>query len=413
MNDTKPLDVIVAVIGGGAAGYFAAIHASGPGIQVLLFEKSPKVLSKVKISGGGRCNVTHRPMEISKLVKNYPRGEKFLKRGFSHFSIEDTFSWFESRGVPLKIEEDGRVFPKSNTSQSIVDVLQEEVSRLGIQLQLSTGIKAIRPTDSGFSLQTDTGEVSVSKVIVASGGHPNLTAYDFLKSLNHKIINPIPSLFTFNTPQEPIRELMGISMGDALVKLEGTKLSYRGPILITHWGISGPAVLKLSAFGADWLHEKHYTARAIIQWNADLGELDYVAQLTSFAQIHPNRKVVSNSLFGVPARLWEHFCSQSAIPEAQLYGQLPKKMLNKLVQCLFCYSVGIQGKTTFKEEFVTAGGLVLDEINPETLESRFHPGLYFAGEVLNLDGITGGFNFQAAWTTGYLAGSSAKESLKM
>jgi hypothetical protein len=413
LNDTKTLDVIVAVIGGGAAGYFAAIHASGPGIQVLLFEKSPKVLSKVKISGGGRCNVTHRPMEITKLIKNYPRGEKFLKKGFAHFSIDDTFTWFESRGVPLKIEEDGRVFPKSNSSQSIVDVLQEEASRLGVQLKLSIGIKAIRPSETGYVLQTDQGQVVVSKVIVASGGHPNLSSYEFLKLLNHKIIKPIPSLFTFNTPQEPIRELMGISMGDALVKLEGTKLSYRGSILITHWGISGPAVLKLSSFGADWLHEKQYTARAIIQWNADLGEQDYVEQLSSYAQIHPNRKVGSHPLFGVPTRLWEHFCGQAAIPETQLYGQLTKKLINKLVQCLFCYSVGIQGKTTFKEEFVTAGGLVLDEINPETLESRFHPGLYFAGEVLNLDGITGGFNFQAAWTTGYLAGTSAKESLKM
>ena len=413
MNDTKPLDVIVAVIGGGAAGYFAAIHASGPGIEVLLFEKSPKVLSKVRISGGGRCNVTHRPMEITKLIKNYPRGEKFLKKGFAHFSIEDTFTWFESRGVPLKIEEDGRVFPKSNTSQSIVDVLQEEAARLGVQLRISTGIKIIRPSETGFLLQTDQGEMVVSKVIVASGGHPNLSSYEFLKLLKHKIIKPIPSLFTFNTPQEPIRELMGIAMGDALVKLEGTKLSYRGPILITHWGISGPAVLKLSAFGADWLHEKQYTARAIIQWNADLGEQDYVEQLNGYAQIYPNRKVGSHPLFGVPTRLWEHFCSKAAILEPQLYGQLPKKLINKLVQCLFCYSVGIQGKTTFKEEFVTAGGLVLDEINPETLESRFHPGLYFAGEVLNLDGITGGFNFQAAWTTGYLAGSSAKESLKM
>ncbi len=403
----------IAVIGGGAAGYFAAIHACGPGIEVLLFEKSPKVLSKVKISGGGRCNVTHRPMEITKLVKNYPRGEKFLKKCFAHFSIEDTFTWFESRGVALKIEEDGRVFPKSNTSQSIVDVLQQEATRLGVLLKFSTGIKAIQATDSGFQLLTDSGNVSVSKVIVATGGHPNLTAYDFLKGLNHKVINPIPSLFTFNTPQEPIRELMGISMGDALVKLEGTKLSYRGPILITHWGISGPAVLKLSAFGADWLHEKHYTARAIIQWNADLGEKDYVEQLSSYAQLHPNKKVVSNSLFGVPMRLWEHFCSKAEVPQAQLYGHLSKKLINKLVQCLFCYSIGIKGKTTFKEEFVTAGGLVLDEINPETLESSFQPGLYFAGEVLNLDGITGGFNFQAAWTTGYLAGTSAKESLKM
>ena len=402
--------MIIAVIGGGAAGFFAAIHASGPGIRVLLFEKSPKLLSKVKISGGGRCNVTHRPMEISKLVKNYPRGEKFLKKAFAHFSIPDTFSWFESRGVSLKIEEDGRVFPKTNTSQTIVTCLEEEAKKLGVQVQTSNGIKSLLPKDQGYVLGTDKGEVVVSKVIVASGGHPNLGAYDYLNSLNHNLIKPIPSLFTFNTPQEPIRELMGVSMGDAVVKLEGTKLSYRGPILITHWGISGPAVLKLSAFGADWLHEQQYQARAIIQWNADLGEQAYAEQLSNYGQLHPNRKVYSYPLFGVPARLWEHFCTQADISEAQLFGQLAKKLQNKLVQCLFCYPVAMQGKTTFKEEFVTAGGVALDEIHPETMESRLHPGVYFAGEVLNLDGITGGFNFQAAWTTGYLAGKSAQRS---
>jgi hypothetical protein len=400
--------VIIAVVGGGAAGFFAAIHASGPGIRVLLFEKSPKLLSKVKISGGGRCNVTHRPMEISKLVKNYPRGEKFLKKAFAHFSISDTFSWFESRGVPLKIEEDGRVFPKSNTSQTIVNCLEEEAKKLGVQVQTSIGIKSILPKGQGYVLGTDTGEVVVTKVIVASGGHPNLGAYEYLNSLNHNLIKPIPSLFTFNTPQEPIRELMGVSMGDAVVKLEGTKLSYRGPILITHWGISGPAVLKLSAFGADWLYEQQYNARAIIQWNADMGEQAYAEQLSNYAQLHPNRKVYSHPLFGVPTRLWEHLCMQADISETQLFGQLAKKLQNKLVQCLFCYPVAMQGKTTFKEEFVTAGGLSLDEIHPETMESRHHPGIYFAGEVLNLDGITGGFNFQAAWTTGYLAGRSAK-----
>ena len=401
--------MIIAVIGGGAAGFFAAIHACGPGIQVLLFEKSPKVLSKVKISGGGRCNVTHRPMEISKLVKNYPRGEKFLKKAFAHFSIADTFSWFESRGVALKIEEDGRVFPRSNTSQTIVNCLEVEAKKLGVQVQLSTGIKSIQPLAQDYALQTDKGEVIVSKLIVASGGHPNLGAYEFLNSLNHKLIKPIPSLFTFNTPQEPIRELMGLSMGDTVVKLEGTKLSYRGPILITHWGISGPAVLKLSAFGADWLHEHQYTARAIIQWNAELGEQAYAEQLSNYAQLHPNRKVYSHPLFGIPARLWEHFCIQAEILESQLFGQLPKKLQNKLVQCLFCYPVVMQGKTTFKEEFVTAGGVALEEIHPETMESKIHPGIYFAGEVLNLDGITGGFNFQAAWTTGYLAGIHAKK----
>jgi predicted Rossmann fold flavoprotein len=310
----------------------------------------------------------------------------------------------------LKVEEDGRVFPKSNTSQTIVTCLEEEAKKLGVQVQTSNGIKSLLPKGGGYVLDTDKGEVVVSKVIVASGGHPNLGAYDYLKSLNHNLIKPIPSLFTFNTPQEPIRELMGVSMGDAVVKLEGTKLSYRGPILITHWGISGPAVLKLSAFGADWLYEQQYQARAIIQWNADLGEQAYAEQLSTYAQLHPNRKVYSHPLFGVPARLWEHFCVQADISEAQLFGQLAKKLQNKLVQCLFCYPVAMQGKTTFKEEFVTAGGVALDEIHPETMESRLHPGVYFAGEVLNLDGITGGFNFQAAWTTGYLAGKSAQRS---
>ena len=209
--------MIIAVIGGGAAGFFAAIHASGPGIQVVLFEKSPKLLSKVKISGGGRCNVTHRSMEISKLIKNYPRGEKFLKKAFSHFSISDTFAWFESRGVPLKIEDDGRVFPQSNTSQTIVTCLEEEAKMMGVQIKLSNGIKSILTKDQGYILLTDKEEVFVSKIIVASGGHPNLGAYEYLNQLNHKLIKPIPSLFTFNTPQEPIRELMGVSMPDAVV----------------------------------------------------------------------------------------------------------------------------------------------------------------------------------------------------
>jgi predicted Rossmann fold flavoprotein len=348
-------------------------------------------------------------MENSKLVKNYPRGEKFLKKAFAHFSVEDTFTWFESRGVPLKIEEDGRVFPRSNTSQSIVDALQDTADKLGVTAHLSTGIQAIKPVAAGYELLTDKGTFLADRVIIASGGHPSLGAYGFVSTLKHKLIAPIPSLFTFNTPQEPIRELMGISMGDAVVKLEGTKLSYRGPILITHWGISGPAVLKLSAFGAAWLHEQQYTARAIIHWNGALSEQDYANQLQDYALGHPQRKVLSHPLFGVPSRLWEHFCQNVGFGADQRYGELSKKLANKLVQQLFCYTVDMKGKTTFKEEFVTAGGIALEEVNPDTLESLLHPKLYFAGEVLNLDGITGGFNFQAAWTTGYLAGISAKK----
>ena len=399
----------IAVIGGGAAGFFAAIHASGKGREVTLFEKSPKLLSKLKVSGGGRCNVTHQPMEISKLVKNYPRGEKFLKKAFRHFSIADTFQWFESRGVQLKIEGDGRVFPVSDSSQSVIDALLNQAEKSGIKILTSTGIKELNPTKSGFELLTEKGVFRADTVIVATGGHPKADGFHFLKSLNHSIKSPIPSLFTFNTPREPIRELMGVAVPDGLVKIEGTKLNYRGPILITHWGVSGPAVLKLSAFGAEWLHEHHYQARALITWNGSLGEQDYLSQLTSYAQIHPNRKIYSHALFDIPSRLWEHFCQKSAIDSNQLYGNLPKKQLNKLVQCLFCYILDVNGKTTFKEEFVTAGGVSLEGVDPNSMQSLYHPNLYFAGEVLNIDGITGGFNFQAAWSTGYLAGKSIDE----
>jgi predicted Rossmann fold flavoprotein len=398
----------IAIVGGGAAGFFAAIHASGLGREVTIFEKSHKLLSKVKVSGGGRCNVTHRPMDISKLIKNYPRGEKFLKRVFRHFSIPDTIEWFESRGVDLKVEPDGRIFPVSNSSQSIIDVLLAEAKKCKVKILVSTGIKELNPAEKGYELITEKGVFRADAVVIASGGHPKIEAYNFLQSLNHKINSPIPSLFTFNTPGEPIRELMGVAVNNGHVKIEGTMLNYRGPVLITHWGISGPAVLKLSAFGAEWLHDHQYQARAIINWNADFGENDYHAQLNNYCKAHPNRKVMSHSLFDLPARLWDHFCHKAEIDSTQLYGNLPKKQLNRMVQNLFCYILEVNGKTTFKEEFVTAGGIPLNEVDPENLQSLYHPNLYFSGEVLNIDGITGGFNFQAAWSTGYLAGRSIK-----
>lgn len=396
----------IAVIGGGAAGYFAAIHASKKGNTVTIFEKSPKLLSKVKVSGGGRCNVTHRPMEISKLVKNYPRGEKFLKRVFRHFKCEDTINWFESRSVPLKVEADGRVFPCSDDSQSIIDALQEETKKLDIHIKTSTGIKEIQLRGNSFLLLSDKGEFLVDALIIAGGGFPKLDGYAFMGKLKHKIVKPIPSLFTFNTPQEPIKKLMGISMPDSHVKIEGTKLNYQGPLLITHWGVSGPAVLKLSAFGAQWLHDNNYQVKAIINWNADFNEQKYLEHLTQYSKSHPNRKVFNYSLFEIPGRLWEYLCEKSEIDPDQTFNSLNKKQINKLVQNLFCHILRMNGKTTFKEEFVTAGGIAIDEVNPETMESIYHPNLYFAGEILNIDGITGGFNFQAAWSTGYLAGIS-------
>ncbi|REG94546.1 BaiN/RdsA family NAD(P)/FAD-dependent oxidoreductase [Algoriphagus antarcticus] len=394
----------IGVIGGGAAGFFAAIHASGQGREVTIFEKSPKLLSKVKVSGGGRCNVTHRPMEISKLVKNYPRGEKFLKRIFPKFKSEDTINWFESRGVELKVEADGRMFPVSDSSQSIIDVLLKEAHKLNISIRKSCGVKSITPVEKQYKLETDAGIIVVDKLIIATGGHPKLDSYSFLKDLKHSIVEPIPSLFTFNTPKESLRELMGLSVADGIVKIEGTKMTYRGPVLVTHWGVSGPAVLKLSAFGAQWLKDRNYVANALINWNGAFGEEEYNAHIKSYALAHPNRKVVSNSLFDIPSRLWEHFCERSGIENSQLFATLSKKQINKLVQNLFCYTLRVEGKTTFKEEFVTAGGIALNEVNPDTMESNYYPNLYFAGEVLNIDGITGGFNFQAAWSTGFLAG---------
>jgi predicted Rossmann fold flavoprotein len=403
----------IAVIGGGASGFFAAIHAAGKGRSVTIFEKSTKLLSKVKISGGGRCNVTHRPLEISKLIKNYPRGEKFLKKVFAQFKSENTIEWFESRGVKLKIEQDGRMFPTSDDSQSIIDVLLQEAEKLKIQILTSYGIKSISPQSKGFILETEKGNFEFDSIIIASGGHPKNEGYQFMSKLKHTLSDPIPSLFTFNTPGEPIRELMGIAMPDGLVKLEGTKLSYRGPVLITHWGLSGPAVLKLSAFGAQWLHEHQYQGKALINWNSEMGEIEYANHLTAYSVNHPNRKVTNHSLFGIPSRLWEYLTLEAGIDSNQVFNSLSKKQVNKLVQNLFCFPLVIKGKTTFKDEFVTAGGINLSEINPDTMESKFHPDLFFAGEVLNLDGITGGFNFQAAWSTGFLAGRSTNDQKRL
>jgi hypothetical protein len=400
----------IAIIGGGAAGFFAAIQASGPGRSVTIFEKSSKILSKVKVSGGGRCNVTHQPMEISKLVKNYPRGEKFLKKVFSKFDSNDTIDWFEKRGVALKIEADGRMFPVTDDSQTVIDCILKEVNRLKIELLKSHAILEIDKLETGYKLKTNHGDFAVNQIIVTTGGFPKTESYSFLKSLNHNIVDPIPSLFTFNTPRESLKELMGISVKNGLVKIAGTKLNYQGPILITHWGVSGPAVLKLSSFGAKWLYDQQYQAAALINWNGSFGELDYLENLQNYVVNHPNRKVVTNPLFEIPARLWGHFCDKSEIEIKQTHARLTKKQLNKLVQNLFCYNLRVEGKTTFKEEFVTAGGISLDQINSDTMESKIHPNLYFAGEVLDIDGITGGFNFQAAWSTGYLAGKSTHNS---
>lgn len=402
-------EISIGVIGAGAAGYFSAIQAAQHGTSVTIVEKTSKSLSKVKISGGGRCNVTHAVYEISNLAKNYPRGEKFLKKIFRHFAVEDTIRWFESKGVELKVEQDGRMFPVTDNSQTIIDVLEESANQAKVKVLYNFPVEDIQKQDGKFTIKSKDREFIFDRLIVCSGGSPKIDGFNFIKNLGHSIAPPIPSLFTFNTPKEPIKKLMGISLPDAMVRLEGTKLAYRGPVLITHWGISGPAVLKLSAFGAQWLFDKNYNSNAHIRWVADMGENDIIDQLTNFKNQHPKKKVTSNPLFSLPARLWEHIAEKSEIEVDIVWQNLPKKHFHKLVQNLFCYIVHVEGKTTFKEEFVTAGGVNLGEVNPETMESKLVKGLFFAGEVLNIDGITGGFNFQAAWSTGYLAGISANQ----
>lgn len=397
----------IGVIGAGAAGFFAAIHAGLGHADVTIIEKTSKSLAKVKISGGGRCNLTHAAYEISHLSKNYPRGEKFLKKVFRHFAVKDTIQWFESRGVGLKTEGDGRIFPVSDDSQSIIDALETAAIQAGVKVIFSFNVREITKRKLVFEVSSADKKLEFDRIIVCTGGNPKLDGFHFLSHFKHSIEPPVPSLFTFNTPQEAIKKLMGISVPDAFVRLEGTKLAYRGPLLITHWGLSGPAVLKLSAFGAKWLFEQQYKAKAHIRWGNDWTEEWLNLQLLSFQNSHPKKKIPTNPLFGLPGRLWEHICEKSEIGSDNHWQNLPKKQFNKLVQNLFCYIVTVEGKTTFKEEFVTAGGIVLNEVNPETMESRLVEGLYFAGEVMNIDGITGGFNFQAAWSTGFVAGTSS------
>ncbi|QDH80631.1 NAD(P)/FAD-dependent oxidoreductase [Echinicola soli] len=397
---------VIGVIGGGAAGFFAAIQAAQHGTKVIIFEKTGKTLSKVKVSGGGRCNVTHDAFQISTLVKHYPRGEKFLKKAFGKFQAKDTVEWFETRGVKLKTESDGRMFPITDSSQTIIDLLRKEAETLGVVIELRASVEQIARVGCGFVLQVNGKDRAVDKVIVSAGGSPKSNSYQMYRELGHHVVDPIPSLFTFNTPETGLKKLPGLTVPNAQVRIEGTKLAYEGPLLITHWGISGPVVLKLSAFGAKWLHEQTYCTNVHIRWKADMKVEEIREALRTYKQHHPKRKVHSHPLFDLPKRLWEHLLKSAGIDDSLTWQECVKKQINILEQHIFCYILQMKGKTTFKEEFVTAGGIALNEVNPTTMESRLVPNLFFAGEVLDIDGITGGFNFQAAWTTGYIAGQS-------
>ncbi|MEX0719835.1 MAG: NAD(P)/FAD-dependent oxidoreductase [Balneolaceae bacterium] len=397
----------IAVIGGGAAGFFAALSckAHHPKAKVHLYEKSSKLLAKVKVSGGGRCNVTHSCFKVSELVKNYPRGGRALKKSLGIFNTNHTIDWFKERGVELKTEADGRMFPTTDDSQTIIDCLTKEARHLGVHIQANSPVKYIQKREEGFLLGFKRSETKkVDKVIVATGGSPRLTGFDWLKKLGHTVEEPVPSLFTFNMPNEPVKELMGVVVNPVEVRIQGTKLKSEGPLLITHWGMSGPAILKLSAFGARILHEKEYNFVVMINWAGNKSEEEIRSALRKAVKDHPKKKVNNVNSFSMPTRMWEFLLKKLDLPEDMIWENLGKKNINRLTHILFNDEYRVKGKTTFKEEFVTCGGIKLPEVNMKTMQSRIIPGFYFAGEVLDIDGVTGGFNFQSAWTTGFIAG---------
>lgn len=398
----------VVVVGGGAAGFFGAIACAqqNPDLEVILLEKTNKLLSKVRVSGGGRCNVTHNCFVPSIFSQHYPRGAKQLKEAFKTFGASETIAWFEKRGVKLKSELDGRMFPTTDNSETIVKCLMQEAEKAGVKVKTGVGVEQVIPEDNqGYTLSLTNGkQLTANKLLICTGGSPKLSGYNWLRELGHTILEPVPSLFTFNVPGSPLKELQGVSVPKARVRIAGQKLEYEGPLLITHWGYSGPAVLKLSAWGARIFHDQKYTFTALINWIPDYTEESLREHLHDYRKAHPKKVVTTNPLFGLPQRLWKALTAIAEVPAEVRWAELPAKNLNKLVENLLRTPADVKGKTTFKEEFVTCGGIDLSKVNMKTMESRLHPGLYFAGEVLDIDGITGGFNFQAAWTTGFLAG---------
>jgi predicted Rossmann fold flavoprotein len=408
--DHNVFDLIV--IGGGASGFFGAIQAAEkkPGQRILILEKSSKLLSKVRISGGGRCNVTHTCFNAVALSRHYPRGEKQLKQLFKKYQAEDVVEWFNAKGVKLKAEGDGRMFPTSDTSQTIIDCFISQATKQNIQIELNFGVAGICKEDSSFIVKSDaTKQYHGKKILIAIGANSNENFYRWLTSLGHSIVKPIPSLFTFNDLKKEFKDLMGVSLPNAEVKITGTKFSNNGPILITHWGLSGPAVIKLSAWAAEYLHQINYNFKVLVNWLANMKEDELRNKLLEHKRTHGKQKVITNPLFEIPSRLWQRLCNLSEIEEDKIWSELPQKNLNKLIEYLIRTPFDIKGKTTFKEEFVTCGGIDLNDIDLETMESKKVKNLFFAGEILNIDGETGGFNFQAAWTTAYVAAQAIAE----
>ena len=401
-------DIKVAVIGGGAAGFFTALSVKehNPSAKITLFEKTTKVLTKVKISGGGRCNVTNAVTDLEILCGAYPRGGKQLRNSFFKFDTTDTQQWFESRGVSLKTEIDGKVFPVSNNSQSIIDCLINQAKKSEVVIEYNSAIKSLVKKNLQWLLhiQNKIQPQIFDYVVVASGGSPKRKGFEWLLNLGHSISTPVPSLFTFNMPHESITQMMGVTIEQAQIKIKGTSIETKGPLLITHWGMSGPAILKASALGARILNDLNYTFEIEINWVMERNTEVLFLKLQEFADQYPQKTLLKKKGFLLPNRLWQYLIKKSGIPLDKKWCELGKKKIRHLVELLSSDTYSVVGKTTFKEEFVTCGGIKLKNIDLKTMQSKSCPNLYFAGEVLDIDAITGGFNFQAAWTTGFIAG---------
>tara|TARA_B100000780_G_scaffold157652_1_gene110298 strand:+ start:1866 stop:3083 length:1218 start_codon:yes stop_codon:yes gene_type:complete len=397
----------IAIIGGGAAGFFSALSVKEhhPDHKVYLFEKTSKLLSKVKISGGGRCNITHISDDINSLCDAYPRGSKKLKSIFYQFSNIDTQNWFESRGVPLKTENDGRMFPVSDQSESVIKCLISECERLGVEIKLNQGVNSIENLSDKWELHfSNTKRIIFDSVIITTGGSPKSKGFDWISKLGHNIISPVPSLFTFNMPNELITKLMGVTVENVSIKIRDSKIKTKGPLLITHWGMSGPAILKASSIGARFLSEKNYQFEILVNWIDETNTELLFQNLNDFAHLNPSKLICRNNIFSLPNRLWSFLLDKAEITNDQKWNEIGKKNIRKFIETLTQDNYNVSGKTTFKEEFVTCGGIDLEEIDMQNMKSKISSNIYFAGEILNIDGITGGYNFQAAWSGGYVAG---------
>lgn len=396
------------VVGGGAAGFFAAIAAAeaNPEARVVLLEKSAQFLGKVRISGGGRCNVTHACFDPRDLIEFYPRGGQELLGPFTRFACGDTMEWFEDRGVSLKVEEDGRVFPVSDDSETVIDCLISMAEAAGVRRVLQSGLKHLERgiEDSWILTLENSSSLEADRVLFAPGASKKV--WDLLSDLGHRVVPPVPSLFTFNIRDARIAELSGVSVPHVRVTLPVGGLETEGPLLITHWGLSGPAVLKMSAFGARWMAEQDHRFTIYVNWIPQYETEDLLDALNALRKDagHQRKRVLSNALFGIPLRLWRNLGAYARIPDTANWSDLSKPQLRRWAEVLTESAFSVVGKSTYKDEFVTAGGVALNEVSFSTMESRICPGIYFAGEVLDIDALTGGFNFQAAWTTGWIAG---------